>query len=72
MAIDKHTQCTTLPRNFCKITAPNSMNELINEVFLSIAQNYKNQEWFSVRALLAAKNNDISVINFCIQDTIPD
>jgi len=70
MEIDKHTQCVYLPRKFCKIAA--SKDELINKVFSNITQNYKNHEWFSARAIiLAVKNNDVNVINFCNHNTIP-
>jgi len=68
MAIDNHTQCITFPSNFCKITA--SKDELINELFSNFAQNYNIHEWLRERAILAVKNNDVNVINFCIQDAI--
>jgi len=38
MVIDKHTQCITLSRNFCKIIA--SKDKLFNEVFF---------RWFLLR-----------------------
>ncbi|XP_029054625.2 uncharacterized protein LOC114881908 [Osmia bicornis bicornis] len=69
MAIDESTQCITLPTNFCKITT--TTNELIHNVFPNIAQNYKNHQWLTARAILAAKNNDVNAINFSIQTEIP-
>ena len=69
MAIDESTQCITLPTNFCKITA--TTDDLIHKVFPNITQNYKNHQWLSARAILAAKNNDVNAINFSIQKEIP-
>jgi len=69
MVIDESTKCTTLPTNFCKIIA--TADELIDKVFLNIAQNYRNHQWLSARAKLAAKNNDVNTINFSIQNGIP-
>ncbi|GFX63886.1 ATP-dependent DNA helicase [Trichonephila clavipes] len=69
MEIDESTQCITLPANFCKITE--SIDELVQKVFPNIAQNYKNPQWLSTRAILAAKNIDVNTINFTIQHGIP-
>ncbi|GFW35042.1 ATP-dependent DNA helicase [Trichonephila clavipes] len=69
MEIDESTQCITLPANFCKITE--SIDELVQKVFPNIAQNYKNYQWLSTRAILAAKNIDVNTINFTIQHGIP-
>ncbi|GFV00105.1 ATP-dependent DNA helicase [Trichonephila clavipes] len=69
MEIDESTQCITLPANFCKITE--SIDELVQKVFPNIAQNYKNHQWLSTRAILAAKNFDVNTINFTIQHGIP-
>ncbi|GFW17625.1 ATP-dependent DNA helicase [Trichonephila clavipes] len=55
--------------NFCKITE--SIDELVQKVFPNIAQNYKNHQWLSTRAILAAKNIDVNTINFTIQHGIP-
>ncbi|XP_046666559.1 ATP-dependent DNA helicase pif1-like [Homalodisca vitripennis] len=67
--IDESTQCITLPANFCKITK--SIDELVQKVFPNIAQSYKNLQWLSTRAILAAKNIDVNTINFNIQNGIP-
>jgi ATP-dependent exoDNAse (exonuclease V) alpha subunit len=69
MVIDESTKCITLPTNFCGITA--TSDELIHKVFPNIAQHYKNHQWLSARAILAAKNNDVNAINFSIQNEIP-
>ncbi|GFX77249.1 ATP-dependent DNA helicase [Trichonephila clavipes] len=69
MKIDESTQCITLPANFCKITE--SIDELVQKVFPNIAQNYKNHQWHSTRAILSAKNIDVNTINFIIQHGIP-
>ncbi|GFX41927.1 ATP-dependent DNA helicase [Trichonephila clavipes] len=55
--------------NICKITE--SIDELVQKVFPNIAQNYKNHQWLSTRAILAAKNIDANTINFTIQHGIP-
>ena len=69
MQIDERTQCITLPANFCKLTE--SKDELVQKVFHNIAQNYKNHQWLSTRAILAAKNIDVNAINVNIQNEIP-
>ncbi|XP_018374141.1 PREDICTED: ATP-dependent DNA helicase PIF6-like [Trachymyrmex cornetzi] len=69
MVIDRYTQCITLPTNFCKMTS--TKDELIQKVFPNIAQNYKNHQWLSERAILTATNNDVNAINFSIQNGIP-
>ena len=69
MAIDRSTQCITLPANFCKMTS--TKDELIQNFFPNITRNYKNHQWLSARAILAATNNDVNAINFKIQNGIP-
>ena len=46
-------------------------DELIQNVFPNIAGNYKNHQWLSERAILAATNNDVNFINLKIQNGIP-
>ena len=65
MEIDESTQCITLPANFCEI--PESIDELVQNVFPNIVQNYKNHQWLSTRAILAAKNIDVNTINFTME-----
>lgn len=59
----------TLPTNFCRFTE--SKDELIQNVFPNIAQQYKNHDWLSERAILAAKNKDVNDLNATIQFKIP-
>ncbi|GFV26559.1 ATP-dependent DNA helicase [Trichonephila clavipes] len=65
-----HTHCITLPENFCHIVK--STDELIAKVFPNLSQNYKNNQWVSERAILAAKNIDVNLINCSIQNKIPE
>ncbi|XP_042912285.2 ATP-dependent DNA helicase PIF1-like [Parasteatoda tepidariorum] len=68
--MDQSTHCITLPENFCHIVK--STDELIAKVFPNLSQNYKNNQWVSERAILAAKNIDVNLINCKIQNEIPD
>ncbi|XP_036332234.1 uncharacterized protein LOC118743575 [Rhagoletis pomonella] len=70
MQIDDSTQCITLSANFCRITE--SIADLVQKVFTKIAQNYKNHQWLSTCAILAAKNIDVNTINITIQNGIHD
>ncbi|KAG9462174.1 hypothetical protein GDO78_014778 [Eleutherodactylus coqui] len=65
MAIDRSTQCITLPTHFGKMTS--TKDELIQKVFPNIVRIYKNR----AGAILAATNNDANAINFSIQNGIP-
>ncbi|UYV72074.1 hypothetical protein LAZ67_9001733 [Cordylochernes scorpioides] len=69
MTIDPTSQCITLPTSFCTLTS--SKEELIQKDFPNIAQNYRNLQWLSERAILAAKNIDVNDINFCVQNWVP-
>ncbi|CAI6344694.1 unnamed protein product [Macrosiphum euphorbiae] len=55
----------SFPENFCE-----SKEELITKVFPSIEHNYKNLDWISERAILAAKNRDVDSLNCIIQSKI--
>ncbi|GFW37132.1 ATP-dependent DNA helicase [Trichonephila clavipes] len=68
--MDESTRCITLPENFCHIVK--STDELIAKVFPNLSQNYKNNQWVSERAILAAKNIDVNLINCSIQNKIPE
>ncbi|XP_076765131.1 ATP-dependent DNA helicase Pif1-like [Xylocopa sonorina] len=70
MEIDQSTHCITLPENFCHIVK--STDELIAKAFSNLSQNYKNNQRVSERAILAAKNIDVNLINCTIQIKIPD
>ncbi|XP_057664478.1 uncharacterized protein LOC130898898 [Diorhabda carinulata] len=65
----KDTQHITLPDNFC--TVVETKNELIESVFPEIPNNYLNNDWLSNRAILAAKNVGIDLINYQIQQLLP-
>lgn len=67
--IDAATNCITFPPDFCILTT--SKEELIQKVFPNIIQNYKNHDWLSARAILAAKNIDVNEINLNIQFNVP-
>ncbi|XP_036343195.1 uncharacterized protein LOC118752408 [Rhagoletis pomonella] len=67
--IEKNTGMITLPTNFCTVTV--SRVQLVQNVFPNIAQNYRNQDWLSERAILAAKNVDVNEINASILTQIP-
>lgn len=67
--IDGSTGLITLPNNFCLITQTKA--ELVQSVFPNIAQNYKNYEWLSERAILAGKNKDVGELNDNILNDIP-
>jgi ATP-dependent DNA helicase PIF1 len=62
------TQCIKLPDNFCNVVQ--TKNELIENVFPNILNNYLDQNWLSERAILAAKNEDADKINFQIQQLL--
>lgn len=59
--IDETTNCITLLPDFCKL--PQSIEELISNVFPNIQRNYMNHRWLCEREILAAKNNDVNAIN---------
>ncbi|KAI8116936.1 ATP-dependent DNA helicase pif1 [Lucilia cuprina] len=68
ISVDISTGCIQFPPGFCQFTE--SKSELIRKVFPNIAQNYKNHDWLSERAILAAKNIDVDELNFKIQSEI--
>ncbi|XP_049826254.1 uncharacterized protein LOC126266393 [Aethina tumida] len=66
--IDMLTGCINFPQSFYHLTQ--SKEELIQKVFSDVAQNYRNHDWLSERAILAAKNIDVNELNFKIQELI--
>lgn len=66
--VDVSTGLISFPANFCQFTS--SKEELITKVFPGIAQNYKNLDWISERAILAAKIKDVDSLNLIIQSHI--
>lgn len=69
MPVDVTTKCITFPPDFCNLTE--TKTDLIQCVFPDIIQNYKNHQWLSERAILAAKIVDVTAINLTIQNDIP-
>ena len=69
MAVDRSSQCITLPTNFCEMNS--SQDDLIDKVFTNISHNFNDHQWLSARAILAAKNEDVNAINVIIQRRIP-
>ncbi|XP_054091728.1 uncharacterized protein LOC128923495 [Zeugodacus cucurbitae] len=66
--VDESSGLISFPNNFCNFVS--SKDELINNVFPNIISNYKNNEWLSERAILAAKNKDVDDLNYIIQNKI--
>lgn len=66
---DATTKCITFPEHFCNFTT--SKEEFIQKFFPNIIENYKNHNWLSARAILAAKNIDVNDINMNIQFIVP-
>ena len=66
--VDPASGRISLPNNFCNFVA--SKEELVEKVFPSIQTNYKNQDWLSERAILAAKNRDVYKLNNAILSNI--
>uniref|UniRef100_A0A8D8T3L0 ATP-dependent DNA helicase n=1 Tax=Cacopsylla melanoneura TaxID=428564 RepID=A0A8D8T3L0_9HEMI len=65
---DPVTGCISFPLNFCQFAE--SKSDLIQKVFPNIAVNHQNHAWLSERAILAAKNVDVSDLNMKIQEEI--
>ncbi|KAI5150384.1 ATP-dependent DNA helicase PIF1 [Enteropsectra breve] len=68
LPIDGTSHQIRLPDNFCNLVA--SKDELIQKVFPSIQNNYKNHKWLCERVILAAKNSDVAILNNTIQSSI--
>ncbi|GFV36186.1 ATP-dependent DNA helicase [Trichonephila clavipes] len=62
------TRKISLPANFFNLVT--SKEELISKVFPNIPINYRNHNWLSERAVLAAKNKDVYQLNHFIQSSI--
>ncbi|PNF38967.1 hypothetical protein B7P43_G06600, partial [Cryptotermes secundus] len=58
----------SLPHNFCNLVT--SKEELVEKVFRNTQTNYKNHDWLSEQAILAAKNKDVYKLNNIIQSNI--
>src|SRR5258705_7682153 len=66
--VDQTSGRITFPPNFCNLV--NSKEELIGKVFHNLPTNFKNPDWLSERAILAAKNKDVYDLNNIIQANI--
>lgn len=53
ISVDVTTRLILFPANFCKFTS--SKEELITKMFPGVAENYKNPDWISERAILVAR-----------------
>ncbi|XP_028030395.1 uncharacterized protein LOC114243194 [Bombyx mandarina] len=58
-----------LANDFCTII--DSQDALIEQVFPDVHTNYINLEWLAERAMLAAKNVDVDILNLKIQQLLP-
>ena len=67
--IDENTGQITLTNELCNVVE--TPEQLINEVYPSIAENYTNSEWLRERIILATKNDIVNDINNIIQEMIP-
>lgn len=68
LPVDVTSGRISLPHSFCNLV--NSTEELVEKVFPNIQTNYKNHDWLSERAILAAKNKDVYALNNIIQANI--
>lgn len=68
ITVNSVTGLITLPVDFCMLEQ--SKEQLIAGVYPNIVRNYKNHQWLSDRAILAAKNKDVNDINTDIQNKI--
>ncbi|GBM69878.1 hypothetical protein AVEN_154515-1 [Araneus ventricosus] len=62
------TRRISFPDNLCNLVT--SKEELIEKVFPKIQINFRNHDWLSERAVLAAKNKDVYQLNNFIQSSI--
>lgn len=55
----------SIPQNFCNVVS--SLEELIDQIYPHISENYKNKIWLWERAILAPLNEDVNYMNDEIQ-----
>ncbi|KIH67432.1 hypothetical protein ANCDUO_02239 [Ancylostoma duodenale] len=67
--VDPIGDVNSLPSNFCNTVT--SLEELMNNVFPDIRDNFKNHKWRCERAILALMNESVNNINIQIQDQLP-
>lgn len=67
--VDTSSGLISIPPTICQFNS--TKDELITKVYPNIGQNYRNCDWLSARAILAAKNIDVNDLNWTIQNQIP-
>ena len=67
--VDPNTELISFPDNFCNIV--DSLEALKNSVFPNIQNHFNDHKWLCERAILAPRNNSVSVINLQIQPQLP-
>ncbi|EYB87952.1 hypothetical protein Y032_0254g286 [Ancylostoma ceylanicum] len=67
--VDPETDLISFPSNFCNVVA--SLEELVNNVFPDIRENFTNHQWLCDRAVLAPMNESVNYMNMQIQDQLP-
>ena len=67
--VDTSSGLISIPPAICQFTS--TKDELNTNVYPNISQNYRNYDWLSARAILAAKNTDVNDLNWTIQNQIP-
>lgn len=67
--VDISTGLISIPPAICQFTS--TKDELITKVYPNISQHFRNCDWLSSRAILAAKNKDVNELNWTIQNQIP-
>jgi len=66
--IDPQTGLTQFPNNFCHLVR--SLDELKNNIFPNIQENYRNPQWLCERAILSPKNANVYMLNLQIQSML--
>jgi len=69
VALHENTGCIKLLTDFCTII--NSQNYLIDQIFPNIHTQYLKPKWLAKRAILVAKNVNVNVLIFKIQQLLP-
>jgi hypothetical protein len=59
----------SFPPDFCHVVS--SVQEIVENVFPDIVNNYNNHKWLCERAILAPKNEKVNYINTQIQNELP-
>ena len=67
--VNPNTELIRMPDRFCNIV--DSVEALKNSVFPNTHDHFQDPEWLCDRAILASRNNSVSVINMQIQAQLP-